>query len=254
MDILPAIDLRDGAVVRLRRGEYGAQTTYSNDPVAIARGFVEAGARWIHVVDLDAAREGRLVNTESIRAIRAAVDVRIELGGGARDTETLFAMLDELADRVVVGSAAIERWDWFESLLCGGRVAPEKLALGLDARGGRLATHGWTEQSDLTAADLAGRVRGSSLGAIVHTDIARDGMLGGVNIEAAAQLVAATDVPVVASGGVRDLDDITRCREIGCGGVILGKALYEKKVSLRRAMDAAGGIASPGPREKPKRV
>ena len=196
MDILPAIDLRDGAVVRLQRGDYDAQTTYSDDPVSIAREFVEAGARWIHIVDLDAAREGRPVNTESIRAIRAAVDVRIELGGGARSTEGIRAMLDELADRVVVGSAAVERWDWFEDLLGGGDVPPEKLALGLDARDGRLATHGWTEQSELTAVEFAGRVAGSALGAIVYTDIARDGMLSGVNLSATAQIVAATDVPV----------------------------------------------------------
>ncbi|MCD4825147.1 MAG: 1-(5-phosphoribosyl)-5-[(5-phosphoribosylamino)methylideneamino]imidazole-4-carboxamide isomerase [Phycisphaerae bacterium] len=241
MDILPAIDLRGGEVVRLQRGDYDRQTTYADDPVGVARSFVEAGAKWIHIVDLDAALSGTPENHPQIRAIREAVGVKIELGGGARTTETIAAMHAELADRVVIGSAALEDWAWFEGLLNDETISNERLALGLDARDGKLAIHGWTEQLAETAVDLAGRVRGSGLGAIVYTDIARDGMLTGVNVQATAEIVEATDVPVVASGGVSSLDDIRQCRQIGCGGVILGKALYEGQVDLAQAVAASMG-------------
>ncbi len=235
MDILPAIDLREGKVVRLSRGDYEAQTTYCDDPVAVAEAFVAAGARWIHMVDLDAARSGRPANTASVEAVRRAVEVNIELGGGARDTATIEAMLALGVNRVVVGSAALENWTWFEQLL-GQQELAGRLALGLDARGGRLAVHGWQEQIDATPLELARRVKGSALGAIVYTDIARDGMLSGVNIEATKKLVFATDVPIIASGGVRSIEDIRRCRQIGCLGVIIGKAYYEGKIDLAQAI------------------
>ena len=240
MDVLPSIDLRDGKVVRLARGDYDAQTVYSDDPVAVAEGLVRAGARWIHVVDLDAALTGRFANADAVRAIRQAVEVDIELGGGARDEPAIRAMLDRGATRVVVGSAALGDWEWFERLVGQADLAP-RLALGLDARAGRLAAKGWTEQTDILAADLAGRVAGSGLGAIVCTDIARDGMLTGVNVEMTSELVSATDVPIIASGGVSSIRDIRQCREIGCGGVIIGKAYYEGKIDLARAIAEAAG-------------
>ena len=238
MDILPAIDLRGGKVVRLARGDYDRQTTYRDDPVAVAREFVSAGAGWIHMVDLDAARTGRPTNTDAIRAVAGAVDAKIELGGGARDTATVESMLAGGVYRVVVGSAALENWSWFEKLASRPDLAG-RLALGLDARQGRLATHGWTEQVETTARELALRVTGWPLGAIVYTDIFRDGMLSGVNVEAMAEVIAATDVPVIASGGVASLDDVVRCRRIGSAGVIIGRAIYEGRIDLAEALGIA---------------
>jgi len=235
MEILPAIDLRDGRVVRLARGDYGAQTVYSDDPVAVAEQFVAAGAGWIHMVDLDAARTGRPTNTACVRAVREAVEARIELGGGARDEAAIRAMFDIGVDRVVVGSAAVENWAWFEGLVGRDDLAG-RLALGLDARGGKLALHGWRKESEIAATVLAERVRGSGLAAIIYTDINRDGMLTGVNIQATAEVISATDVPIIASGGVGSVEDIRRCRQIGCGGVIVGRAWYEGKIDLAQAI------------------
>ena len=238
MDILPAIDLRGGQVVRLAQGDYARQTTYSDDPAAIAEQFAAAGAGWIHVVDLDAARTGTPTNTDAVRAIRQAVDVKVELGGGARSDAAIDAMLAMGVDRVVVGSAALKDWAWFERL-SKRRDLAGRIALGLDARGSKLAAEGWTEPTDATPTELARRVVGWPLGAIVYTDIARDGMFTGVNVEATAGLIAVTDVPVIASGGVASLDDVRRCKEIGCAGVIVGKAHYEGRIDIAAACEAA---------------
>ena len=238
MDVLPAIDLRGGKVVRLAQGDYARQTTYDDDPVAVARRFVSAGAKWIHMVDLDAARTGRPANAGAVRAVADAVDARIELGGGARSTAAVESMLADGVSRVVVGSAALRDWAWFEGLASRKDLAG-KLVLGLDARSGRLAVQGWTEQLETLAVDLAARVRGWPLGAIVYTDISRDGMLGGVNFEATGEVIAATDVPVIASGGVASLEDVLRCRRIGCAGAIIGRAYYEGRVDLTRALEIA---------------
>ena len=240
MEILPAIDLRGGKVVRLAQGDYDRQTTYADDPVSVAKAFVAAGARWIHMVDLDAARTGTPTNTASVSAVAAAVDARIQLGGGARDAAAIDAMLTGGVARVVVGSAALRDWAWFEGLLARADLAG-RLALGLDARGGRVAAQGWTEQLATTAVELARRTRGRPLGAIVYTDISRDGMLGSVNVEATAEIVAATDVPVIASGGVGSLEDVRRCKAIGCAGAIVGRAYYEGAIDLAGAVRAAEG-------------
>lgn len=233
MQILPSIDLLEGQVVRLSQGDYQRKTVYSADPAEVARAFASAGAQWIHVVDLDAARTGLRTNQVAIAAIRAAAPVKLELGGGARDDASVQSMLDQGVDRVVVGSAALKDWAWFTRLV--ERTGPGRIALGLDARGGKLAAHGWTEQLELTAVDLAGRVRGWPLGAIIYTDIARDGLLGGVNLEATAQMIAATDVGVIASGGISSLDDLAACRQIGCAGAIVGRAYYEGRLDLAQA-------------------
>ena len=242
MDVLPAIDLCGGKVVRLLQGDYVRQTTYSDDPSAVARQFVAAGARWIHVVDLDAAASGRLANADAVSAIRKAAGstVKIELGGGARDDTAVEAMFDLGVDRVVVGSAALQNWAWFEELVARADLAG-RIALGLDARGGKLAIRGWRQQVEATAVELAGRVRSWPLGAIIYTDIARDGTLEGVNLSATAEIIAATDVPVIASGGVASLDDVAACKKIGCSGVIVGKAYYEGRIDLREACLLATG-------------
>ncbi len=236
MELFPAIDLLDGQVVRLSQGEYDQKTTYSADPLEVAEQFVTAGASWVHIVDLDAARTGQPTNHEPIRRIAEQTELYIELGGGARNTDTIRQMLDELADRVVVGSAALKDWPWFESLLYDESIDNNRLALGLDARDGQLAIHGWTEVLADTPVDLARRVNSSGLGAIVYTDISRDGMMTGVNLEATRAVIDATDVPVSASGGIGKLEEILRCREIGCAGVVLGRALYEGKVDLTEAI------------------
>ncbi|MHC4981827.1 MAG: 1-(5-phosphoribosyl)-5-[(5-phosphoribosylamino)methylideneamino]imidazole-4-carboxamide isomerase [Planctomycetota bacterium] len=239
MDIIPAIDLLGMTVVRLREGEFDSKTEYSHAPADVAQRMVSAGVRWIHVVDLDAAQTGKPTNFAevlSIRRITNTAGAKIELGGGARDTKTIEHMLANLADRVVVGSAAINNWVWFQGLLEDSAFPNERLALGLDARQGRVAVEGWTKQLEELAVDFAGRVSGSRLGAVIYTDIARDGMLTGPNLEATAEVIAATDVPVIASGGMASLDDIGRCKDIGCGGVILGRAYYEGQIDLREAL------------------
>ena len=234
MEILPAIDLREGRVVRLRQGDYSLQTTYSDDPASVARTISAAGAGWIHVVDLDGARSGRPANTDAIRAIREGVDVRLELGGGMRDEQTVRSAIDLGADRVIIGSAALADWAWFESLLDRDGLAG-RVALALDAREGRLAVNGWTRWLAASPLDIAARTVGRPIAAIIYTDIARDGMLTGVNVEGAAELIAATDVPVIASGGVASMDHVVACREIGCWGAIVGRAWYEGAIDLAEA-------------------
>lgn len=241
MDILPAIDLRDAKVVRLLQGDYDRQVTYGDDPAAVAEQFVAAGAGWIHVVDLDAARSGRLTNTDSVRAICDAVAGRakVECGGGVRDRDTIEKMRDVGVSRVVIGSAAMKNPAWFRELLADADLPNEGIALGLDARDGYLRAEGWTEKVDQTADAFARQVTGSGLGAIVYTDIARDGMLTGVNVEATRRVIDATDVPVVASGGVRSLEDVKACLDIGCAGMIVGKAYYEGRIDLVEACTLA---------------
>jgi phosphoribosylformimino-5-aminoimidazole carboxamide ribotide isomerase len=242
MDILPAIDIRAGKVVRLSQGDYNSQTTYSDDPSQQARDFASAGARWIHVVDLDAAKSGRPENLATVRAIRKAAAARIELGGGIRSDDVARQMIDEGVDRLVIGSAALENWEWFESLVARKDFAV-RIALGLDAREGNLATRGWLTQTKVMATDIAARVKGWPLGAIIYTDIARDGMLTGVNAEALTEMMSVTNVPVIASGGVASLADVKRCKQIGCAGVIVGRAYYEGKIDIREACQAALGQA-----------
>jgi phosphoribosylformimino-5-aminoimidazole carboxamide ribotide isomerase len=243
MEVLPSIDLREGKVVRLIRGDYGREKTYSADPSSVARAFEQAGASWIHVVDLDAARNGTPTNTACVEAIRQAVRAKIELGGGARSEQAIARYFSAGADRVVVGSAALKDWAWFREVARRPDWAG-KIVLGLDSRGGRLAAHGWTDQTDLDAVEVAARVRGWPLAAIVHTDIDRDAMLQGVNVEGTAAMIAATDVPVIASGGVASLQDVRRCKEIGCAGVIVGRAYYEGRLDLAEAVRLARETAA----------
>ena len=241
MDILPAIDLRDAKVVRLLQGDYDRQVTYGDDPAAVAKQFVAAGAEWIHVVDLDAARSGRPANTDSVRAIcdTVAGRAKVEFGGGVRDRNMIEVMQAVGVSRVVIGSAAMKNPEWLRDLLADADLPNEGIALGLDARDGFLQAEGWTEQMDQTAEAFARDVAGSGLGAIVYTDIARDGMLTGVNVEATKRIIAATDVPVVASGGVRSLEDVRACRDAGCAGMIVGKAYYEGRIDIAEACELA---------------
>jgi len=238
MEVLPAIDLRDGRVVRLAQGDYDRQRTYATDPAAAARGFVEAGARWIHVVDLDAARSGTRANADAVERIVAAAGdaAAVELGGGIRDDDAVRAALDLGVARVVIGSAALKDRAWFQRLTAREDLAG-KVALGLDARRGRLAVHGWADQTEVTVAEIAAWARSLPLAAIIYTDIDRDGMLSGPDLATTAELIDTTDLPVIASGGIRSIADIVECRKIGCAGAIVGRAWYEGHIDLPAACD-----------------
>jgi phosphoribosylformimino-5-aminoimidazole carboxamide ribotide isomerase len=240
MQIWPAIDLRGGKCVRLRQGDYQRETIFADDPAAMAREFVTQGAECLHLVDLDGAREGKLVSLPSIRAIIRAVDVPCELGGGIRDTETIAALLEVGVSRLVVGTQAIKQPVWFRSVC---REYPGRLVLGIDARDGHVATEGWLETSDVEATDLANQFANEPLAAIVYTDIAKDGMMEGPNLAAMDQMCAAVDVPVVASGGVARREDVAALAELRLAGCIIGRALYEGTLSLAEALSAANATA-----------
>ena len=241
LDIYPAIDLKGGRVVRLRRGEMADATVYADDPGAQAASFARDCFRWVHAVDLDGAFAGRPANAEAVRGILAALrgtGVPLQLGGGIRDMATVESWLAEGVARVILGSAAAKD-PAFARAAC--RAHPGRVAIGLDARNGFVATEGWAETSEITALDLALRFEDAGAAAIIHTDIDRDGMLGGVNVEATAALAARLSTPVIASGGVAGIADIAAVRAAGViAGVIVGRALYDGRLT---AADALAGAA-----------
>lgn len=232
IDLYPAIDLRDGKVVRLRQGDYDQQTTYGDDPVAVALSFADAGARWIHVVDLDAARSGSPVNRPVVSAIAAALAGRasVQTGGGVRTVGDAQSLADAGVARVVMGSAAVK-----DPSLVAAASAVVPVAVGLDHRNGEVAVHGWTEGSGVQLADALGWF--PTAAAFVITDIARDGMLTGPDVDGLAAAARATSIPVIASGGVSSLADIAALRVVpGIGGVITGKAVYEGRFTVAEAL------------------
>jgi phosphoribosylformimino-5-aminoimidazole carboxamide ribotide isomerase len=223
--------------VRLQQGDYARETVFGADPSAMARHWVQLGAKRLHLVDLDGARDGRQGNLASVEAILANVDIPCQLGGGIRDEGTIRRLLSIGVSRLVVGTRALREPEWFHSAC---REFPGRLALGIDARDGRVATHGWLQTSDVSATDLARQFIGQPLAAIIYTDIATDGMLAGPNLSALQQMVKAVDVPVIASGGVTTPQDVARLAESGAAGCIIGRALYEKRLDLTDALTAAG--------------
>jgi phosphoribosylformimino-5-aminoimidazole carboxamide ribotide isomerase len=238
--LYPAIDLKGGQVVRLRRGEMDQATVYADDPARQARAFIEAGFAWLHVVDLDGAFAGRPANAEAVRAILAAVPgAKVQLGGGIRSMAVAEAWLAAGVSRIILGSAAVKD-PAFARAAC--RAFPGRVALGIDAREGLVATEGWAETSDIPAADLARRFEDAGAAAVIYTDIARDGMLGGVNVAATAALARAVSLPVIASGGVAGVEDLIALRGAGAGiaGAIIGRALYDGRIEPRAALAAAG--------------
>lgn len=240
LTLYPAIDLKGGQVVRLRRGEMDQATVYAEDPAAQARAFAEAGFAWLHVVDLDGAFAGRPANAGAVRAILAAVPgMRVQLGGGIRSMAIAEAWLAAGVGRIILGSAAVKDPD-FAHAAC--KALPGRVALGIDARDGMVATEGWAETSDVSATDLAKRFEDSGAAAVIYTDIARDGMLGGVNVEATAALARAVRLPVIASGGVAGIADLVALRAAGAGieGAIIGRALYDGTIEPAAALAAAG--------------
>lgn len=236
MDILPAIDLVGGKCVRLIQGQYDKQITYQDDPVAQAREFYELGSQWLHVVDLDGAKEGRPVNADVVARICKDVPLKVELGGGVRDEETIRMMLEAGVTRLIIGTRAVKHFDWFTEMT---RLFPGRLVLGLDARGANLATEGWLEQGGQDLLEFARQAAGLPIAAIIYTDISKDGMLSGPNLERTRQLAEAVDAGVVAAGGVTTVEDIKALKQADVAGAIIGRAYYEGKIDIRAALEAA---------------
>jgi phosphoribosylformimino-5-aminoimidazole carboxamide ribotide isomerase len=253
MQIWPAIDLRAGRCVRLRQGDYGQETVFGDDPVAMASRWVREGATCLHLVDLDGAKDGvanitgghtaasfesSSPNRAAIAAIVRNVKVPCELGGGIRDEATIAALLELGLSRLVIGTLALKQPDWFRSMC---RKFPNRLVLGLDARDGRVATDGWLETSDTQATDLAQQFTAEPLAAIVYTDIAKDGMMQGPNVAAMQAMQEAVSVPVIASGGVTNAADVATLAKANLAGCIIGRALYEGTLTIEEAHTAARG-------------
>jgi phosphoribosylformimino-5-aminoimidazole carboxamide ribotide isomerase len=236
MQIWPAIDLLGGKCVRLEQGDYARETVFSDDPASVARQFERDGARHLHLVDLDGARAGRPVTLDAVRAIVAAVDMECELGGGVRDEATIESLLDLGLKRLVLGTSALKRPDWFREMCT---KHPGQLALGVDARNGLVATEGWLETSTTAAVELVDQFAGVPLAAIIYTDIATDGMLAGPNVAAMREMQESTATPVIASGGVTTAADVAELAAAGLAGAIIGRALYAGTITLRDALEAA---------------
>lgn len=234
--LFPAIDLKDGNCVRLYKGDMEQSKVFNNNPAGQALEFANAGFSWLHLVDLNGAFEGKPINGEAIKSIRQAIDLPIQLGGGIRDMKTAEYWLELGINRLILGTTAVKNPE-FVMQAC--KAFPNKIAVGVDARSGMVATEGWAEQSDINAVDLCKKFEDIGVSAIIYTDIDRDGALQGVNVTATAALAQAINIPVIASGGVSGYDDITALRKVqhtGIIGVISGKALYEGRLTADKAL------------------
>ncbi len=237
MILYPAIDLKDGNAVRLLRGEMDKATVFNEDPAAQARAFVEAGCEWLHLVDLNGAFAGEPVNAAPVEAILKACDVPAQLGGGIRDMATIETWIEKGLARVILGTVAVENPVLVRE---AAKAFPGKVAVGIDARNGMVATKGWAEETDVQVTDLARSFEDAGVAAIIYTDINRDGAMQGPNIEATAALAQAVSIPVIASGGVSSLNDLISLRDCGVelNGAISGRALYDGAIDLAEAIRA----------------
>jgi phosphoribosylformimino-5-aminoimidazole carboxamide ribotide isomerase len=240
--LYPAIDLKGGQCVRLKQGDMAQATVFNTDPADQARQFAEAGAQWLHLVDLDGAFAGQPVNAAAVEAILKHVQLPCQLGGGIRDMARIEMWLDKGIARIILGTVALKNPDLVRQ---AGKAFPGKIAVGIDAKGGRVAVEGWAETADITVLDLARKFEDAGMAALIYTDIDRDGLLQGVNVEATAALAAALSIPVIASGGVSNLQDLvalmrvapqTRGKGGGISGVISGRAIYDGRLDLRAAL------------------
>jgi phosphoribosylformimino-5-aminoimidazole carboxamide ribotide isomerase len=237
VQILPAIDLRGGQCVRLVQGDYARETVFDPDPGAVARRWAEQGATFLHLVDLDGARLGRPVNADGVRAAVRASGVPCQLGGGIRSEDDLQTALDWGVTRVIVGTRALRDPDWCAAVC---KRFPGRVAVGIDARDGRVQTDGWLAGSDVQAVDLARRCADWGVAALIYTDVSRDGTLTGPNVGATAELARAVPgVPVIASGGVGSLDDVAALARAGIPACIVGRALYDGRFTLQEAIELA---------------
>lgn len=236
MILYPAIDLKDGQAVRLLRGEMDKATVFNDDPAAQALEFVNAGCEWLHLVDLNGAFAGEPVNAAPVEAILKACHVPAQLGGGIRDMATIERWLEKGLQRVILGTIAVENPDLVRE---AAKAFPGHVAVGIDARGGKVATKGWAEETDVEVTDLARSFEDAGVAAIIYTDINRDGAMQGPNIDATAALARAVSIPVIASGGVSSLDDLIALRDCGAmlDGAISGRALYDGALDLKDALD-----------------
>jgi phosphoribosylformimino-5-aminoimidazole carboxamide ribotide isomerase len=234
--LFPAIDLKGGEAVRLEQGDMARATTFNRDPAAQARAFEAAGFAWLHLVDLDGAFAGKPVNALAVATILKAVRIPVQLGGGIRNLATVEAWLAEGVARVIIGTAAVRDPEFVKA---AARKFPGQVAVGIDARGGKVAVAGWAEATELDAADLAKRFADAGIALIVHTDVERDGMLKGLNLDATVALADAVSIPVVASGGLASLDDVKRLLEPRAkklAGAIAGRALYDGRLDAKEAL------------------
>ncbi|MDC1482029.1 1-(5-phosphoribosyl)-5-[(5-phosphoribosylamino)methylideneamino]imidazole-4-carboxamide isomerase [Ascidiaceihabitans sp.] len=236
MILYPAIDLKDGQAVRLVHGDMEQSTVFNDDPAAQAMSFVNAGCEWLHLVDLNGAFAGTPVNAAPVEAILKTCKVPTQLGGGIRDMATIEAWLDKGLTRVILGTVAVENSDLVRE---AARAFPNQVAVGIDARNGRVATKGWAEETDVMVTDLAKSFEDAGVTAIIYTDIMRDGAMGGPNIEATADLARAVSIPVIASGGVSSLADLNALKATEViSGAISGRALYDGAIDLSEALKA----------------
>jgi len=244
MNLYPAIDLKDGQCVRLLRGDMADATVFNNDPAAQARAFEAAGCQWIHLVDLNGAFAGAPVNSAAVEAILGAISIPAQLGGGIRDMTTIEVWLDRGLARVILGTAALRNPKLVHE---AARAFPRRVAVGIDARGGRVAVEGWAETTDTKALDLARRFEDAGIAAIIYTDIDRDGAMQGPNITATAALANAVSIPVIASGGVSSMADLRALKTCGAmlDGVISGRALYDGRLDPAAAVALLAGDTRP---------
>ncbi len=236
MILYPAIDLKDGQAVRLLRGDMDKATVFSDSPATQAKAFEDAGCEWLHLVDLNGAFAGEPVNGAAVEAILAETNVPAQLGGGIRDMQTIATWIEKGLARVILGTVAVEDPDLVRE---AAREFPGKVAVGIDARNGKVATKGWAEETDVMVTDLAKSFEDAGVAAIIYTDINRDGAMQGPNIEATEALARAVQIPVIASGGVSSLADLTALRDTGViSGAISGRALYDGALDLKEAIAA----------------
>nr|WP_262693387.1 1-(5-phosphoribosyl)-5-[(5-phosphoribosylamino)methylideneamino]imidazole-4-carboxamide isomerase [Kordiimonas aquimaris] len=237
--LYPAIDLKDGNCVRLFKGDMNEATVFSDNPAAQAKAFTDAGCKWLHIVDLNGAFAGEPVNAAAVEGILANVDVPVQLGGGIRDIATMERWLDKGLSRLILGTLAVKNPVLVKEACA---LFPGKIAVGIDALGGKVAVEGWAEASTLGVVELAQKFEDAGVAAIIHTDIDRDGTLAGVNADASSELASAISIPVIASGGVKDLSDIQRVADTGnLEGVITGRAIYDGGMDLQAALKIAAG-------------
>lgn len=235
MLVIPAVDIKGGKCVRLRQGRAEEETVFGEDPVALARHWETEGAEYLHIVDLDGAFEGEPKNLDVVMEIIRTLTIKTDVGGGIRTVETIDELLDCGADRVIIGTRAVESVEWVVEL---AERYPRRIAVGIDARKGMITTHGWVKTSTMTPIELVKSIGDAPLSAYIYTDVLRDGTNTGPNVPATERFARATSIPVIASGGVASLDDLRAVSRIGVCGVIVGRALYEKRFTLAEAVEA----------------
>ena len=240
MDVIPAIDILDGRCVRLYQGDYQQSEVFGEDPVEVARRWYSQGAKYLHVVDLDGAKQGQPQNLKVIEAIARSIPIRVQMGGGLRDRDSILSVLHSGVSRVIIGTAAVENSQLIASICA---EFPEQIMIGIDARDGKVATRGWLTTSEILAVDLARSMAEIGIAGIVYTDIHRDGTMQGPNLEALRQLAENVDVPVIASGGISSIADLLNLltlESVGVKGAIVGKAIYTGHIQLPEAIRAVG--------------